>query len=82
MRKYEYLYRLEKALKSMPDAEREAAMRYYEEYFEDAGAENEQAVINELGNPEQLARAILDNEEKASGGFVEIRRNFGRRGYN
>lgn len=68
MRKYEYLYRLEKALKSMPDAEREAAMRYYEEYFEDAGAENEQAVINELGNPEQLARAILDNEEKASGG--------------
>lgn len=32
---------------------------YYAEYFEDAGADREQAVIEELGSPERLAQQIL-----------------------
>lgn len=61
MRKYEFLYKLEKALSSMDESDRNAAMRYYEEYFEDAGAENEQKVINELGDPEELAKTIMND---------------------
>ncbi len=59
MTKREYLNRLEGCLQCVDKGEREAALRYYEEYFDDAGAENEQAVIAELGSPEALARQII-----------------------
>lgn len=59
MRRYEYLYRLEQELMGMPEAERKAAMRFYEDYFADAGDENEQQVIEELGTPKELAKKLL-----------------------
>lgn len=59
MNKAEYLERLRKALSSVPAEERESAMTYYEEFFSDAGADNEQAVIASLGAPEALAEAII-----------------------
>lgn len=59
MRRYEYLYRLEQELMGMPEAERRAAMRFYEDYFADAGDENEQQVIEELGTPKELAKKLL-----------------------
>lgn len=65
MKKYEFLYRLEKALSSMDESDRNTAMRYYEEYFEDAGAENEQKVIEELGTPEELAKTIMNDADEA-----------------
>lgn len=55
----EYLRALEKALSILPEEERENAMRYYQDYFLDAGAENEQQVIKELGDPNVLAAEIL-----------------------
>lgn len=55
----EYLTALEKALSILPAEERENAMRYYQDYFLDAGSENEQKVIEELGDPNVLAAAIL-----------------------
>ena len=55
----EYLTALRKALSVLPEDERENAMRYYQDYFLDAGAENEQKVIEELGDPNLLAAAIL-----------------------
>ena len=41
--------------------ERDAALTYYREYIEDAGAENEEAVLQELGSPEEIAAAIKED---------------------
>lgn len=38
--------------------EREEALQYYNDYFNDAGAENEQDVIQALGSPEKVAENI------------------------
>lgn len=43
----------------LPAGEVEEIMRYYTEYFEDAGEGSEQAVMAELGSPEHLAQQIL-----------------------
>lgn len=59
MTKQEYLAELNTYLMSLPLEEREDAVRFYEEYFEDAGPENEQAVIDELGKPFALAKSII-----------------------
>lgn len=64
MNKYEFLSQLRNALSSLPKEEREAAMSYYEEFFSDAGEENEQAVIASLGTPEALAKSIMTENEK------------------
>lgn len=64
MNKYEFLSQLRTALSSVPPEEREAAMSYYEEFFSDAGEENEQAVIASLGSPQELARSIINENRK------------------
>lgn len=43
----------------LPVDEVEEILRYYTEYFEDAGEGREQAVMAELGSPEHLAQQIL-----------------------
>lgn len=58
MNKEEYLRQFKKNLLHMNGSEKEDAIRYYEEYFDEAGVENEQKVIEELGNPVHLARKI------------------------
>lgn len=59
MNAYEYLQALRTALAVLPDDEIDSAMRYYEDYFLDAGDENAEKVIKQLGPPEQVAEAIL-----------------------
>ena len=59
MNAYEYLQALRAALAVLPDDEINSAMRYYEDYFLDAGDENAEKVIEQLGPPEQVAEAIL-----------------------
>jgi len=58
MNKVQYLEALKGELAVLPSEEREAAIKYYEEYFEDAGAENVESVILELGTPESVAAKI------------------------
>lgn len=58
MNKEEYLQLLKKNLIHVSDVEKADAINYYTEYFEDAGVENEQKVIEELGSPVILARKI------------------------
>lgn len=53
-----FMAELERLLSGMPDDERNAAVQYYADYFADAGAENEDAVIRELGSPEKVAESI------------------------
>ncbi|MCE5235042.1 MAG: DUF4097 family beta strand repeat-containing protein [Clostridiaceae bacterium] len=59
MNRKEFLTRLEAALATLSYEERQAALRYYEEYLWDAGEENEAAAIAELGAPEALAERII-----------------------
>lgn len=59
MNKQEYLSELESHLASLSEEERTNALQFYEEYFEDAGPENEQQVISELGKPFALAKSII-----------------------
>ena len=57
----EYLKQLEKYLRKLPQSDYEDAMEYFTEYFADAGPENEQAVIKELGTPKPPAAVLLRN---------------------
>lgn len=59
MTRDEYLKELDSHLISLPKEERDLAVRFYEEYFDEAGPENEQAVIEDLGKPFSLARSII-----------------------
>lgn len=59
MNRTEYMAALRRALSALPEEERASALRYYEEYFDDAGPENEQKVIADLGAPEKVAEQIL-----------------------
>lgn len=58
MNKSEYMNELEALLSDIPVAEREEALQYYIDYFEDAGEENEQEVLETLGTPVQVADTI------------------------
>lgn len=59
MNKDKFLSKLKFKLSKLPEEDRENALRYYIEYFEDAGPEQEQEILNELGDPEQVAAQIL-----------------------
>ena len=58
MSRAEFMRRLAELLADVSPAEREEAIQYYNDYFDDAGAENEQSVIASLGSPEELAKTI------------------------
>ena len=58
MNRKEFMERLERLLWNISDSEREEALQYYNDYFDDAGEENEAKVIEELGSPNQVAQKI------------------------
>ena len=59
MNRNEYMKELEQALKRLPKAEREEALSYYNEYFDDAGPEREAEVMEELGDAKGIATQIV-----------------------
>ena len=74
MNREEFMAKLKALLGDIPADEREEALQYYEDYFDDAGAENEQQVIEELGTPQKVASTICLNLEPGSeknGEFTE-----------
>lgn len=74
MNRIEYMRRLAALLQDVPAEERVATMQYYNDYFDDAGEENEEKVIEELGSPEQVAaemKAGLGRRMGESGEFRE-----------
>lgn len=58
MNRTEFMRQLERLLQSIPEAERAEALQYYNDYFDDAGVENEKEVIDALGNPAKVAENI------------------------
>lgn len=58
MNRAEFMKILRSELHKLPEDERNAALEFYEEYFDEAGTENEQQVIENLGNPKKVAAQI------------------------
>lgn len=58
MNKEAFIRRLRELLAGLPQNEAAEAIQYYEDYFADAGEENEAKVIEELGSPEKVAANI------------------------
>lgn len=59
MKKEEFLSELERHLSGISEEERADAIAFYRSYLEDAGEENEEAVIAELESPQRVAESIL-----------------------
>ena len=69
-----FMARLDELLADITEAEKDEALSYYEEYFEDAGPENEEEVISSLGSPEKVAATIkagLSENAQEEGEFTE-----------
>ena len=71
MSRKEFMEKLEKLLWNISDSEREEALQYYNDYFDDAGEENEAKVIEELVSPEQVAQKIKAGLSDSSSEFSE-----------
>lgn len=61
MTRNEYMEQLRKYLKRLPKEDYDNAIEYFAEYFDEAGSENEQQVMEELGEPKEAARELLLN---------------------
>ena len=73
MTRTEYIAKLTKYLRKLPQKDYEEALEYFMEYFEEAGPENEAQVIAELGTPKEAAHEVISHlldekiiEEKSS----------------
>ena len=74
MTRNEYMEQLKKYLKRLPKEDYDNAIEYFSEYFDEAGAENEQQVIEELGTPQMVASTIclhLEPGSEKNGEFTE-----------
>ena len=60
MSRWKFMRQLEELLSDISPNEREEALQYYNDYFNDAGRENEQEVIKALGYTEQVAGIVRD----------------------
>ncbi len=74
MKRKEFMERLEILLNDVQEDEREEALCFYNDYFDDAGEENEDEVIRELESPEKVVAMIkagLLEKENLSGEYSE-----------
>lgn len=75
MTKQEFMHRLAEQLVSLPPEERLCALKFYDEYFADAGEENWAEVIRDLGSPEEVARTIKEDFAQRNPGYNPNRQN-------
>lgn len=59
MTKNEYMKTLAYSLRRLPKEDFDQAIDYFEEYFADAGLENEEKAIEDLGTPEEAAKELI-----------------------
>lgn len=71
MDRNEFMNQLARLLVDIPESERSEALEFYYSYFEEAGPENEQAVIKELGSPQKVAMMIKEGLKSGSGEYGE-----------
>lgn len=58
MNRSEFMFALAQLLADLPLEERSEALKFYNNYFDDAGPENEQQIIEELISPKHVAQSI------------------------
>ena len=58
MNRKDFIQKLRRELAKLPAEEREAAIEYYEEYFDEVGPEGEQELLQQLGSPKRVAAQI------------------------
>ena len=58
MNRDEFMAQIARLLVDMPENERMEAIRYYNDYLDEAGVENEEKAIEELGDPREIAANI------------------------
>lgn len=61
MTREEYMKTLAHNLRRLPKEDYDKAIEYFEEYFEEAGPEQEQQAIDDLGSPEEAAKELIMN---------------------
>lgn len=59
MNREEYMKLLKRRLRKLPKEDFNKAIAYFEEYFDEAGAERETEAIEDLGSPEEAAGQII-----------------------
>lgn len=64
MNRVEFMRKLERLLSDIPENDRLDAITYYNNYFDEAGAENEAQVIRELGSPKKVAENIKAGKKR------------------
>ena len=68
MNRIEFMEELSGLLQDIPEEDRIDALKYYNDYFDDAGSENEQNVIEELESPESGNVSASLKAQNASSG--------------
>ena len=58
MNRKQFLKELRHGLDALPFEERETAITYYEEYFDEAGPDKERETIESLGTPQEIAAGL------------------------
>lgn len=58
MNRLEFMKQLARLLDDLPREEKIEILKYYNGYFDDAGAENEEEIIAQLGSPEKVAAEV------------------------
>lgn len=59
MTKEDFLEQLSKQLNHLPQNDYDDIIEHFEEYFDEASSENEDVIIEELGEPQKLAKELL-----------------------
>ena len=59
MTRNDYLAKLDKYLRKLPQEDYQDSMDYFVEYFDEAGPEQEAEVIAELGTPKEAAHEVI-----------------------
>ena len=78
MTKNDYLDQLSRMLHHLQKEDYDRALAYFDEYFMEAGTENEQQAIQDLGSPEEAARELIMNlaEKNAQDPPKTVKRSF------
>lgn len=76
MNKKKFLAELSKCLRALPKEDREDAINYYVEYFDEMGVDDLEDVTAKVGKPQEVAKEIISNcaekrmdEHKEKGGM-------------
>lgn len=78
MNRDEYMRCLQHRLRRLPKEDYDRAVAYFEEYFDEAGAENEKQAIEDLGMPDMAADQIIREfaVENAKKPVKNVKRSF------